>query len=176
MRVRLRWGSVRRTRIARGPPRGTSRAVRTSTRGAPVVRSPSAGAPQRRAATSVSALLTWNTFPLPQLTSPQRNELADAGKAVLDARALYPDTSLATLYERNGVVGRLLEAHQALDRVVDKVIAGRARTTSESDRLRALFTRYSSMSADGQLSLPPAGRPGPGRRGLRPALSTRAAA
>lgn len=96
-------------------------------------------------------LLTWNTFPLPALTAAQRDELIAAGSDVLAARAMHPDASLATLYERHGIPGQLLDAHRNLDRVVDKLIAGRARTSTESDRLRALFTQYRAMIDDGQL-------------------------
>lgn len=104
-------------------------------------------------------LLSWNTFPLPAYTPEQRADLVAAGQAVLAARALYPDTSLAALYERNGIPSPLLDAHRALDRVVDKLIAGRARTTSESDRLRALFLRHKELVTSGQLlSVPPAKR------------------
>lgn len=98
-------------------------------------------------------LLSWNTFPLHPLTAAQRSELIAAGQAVLEARALYSDASLATLYERHGIPGPLLDAHRALDRVVDKLIARRARVTSEHDRLRALFLRYRELSDEGQLVL-----------------------
>lgn len=103
-------------------------------------------------------LLTWNTFPLPKLTPRQRADLIAAGQAVLAARDLYPDSSLATLYERHGIPSPLLEAHRALDRIVDKLVAGRARTTSESDRLRALFLRYKELTTQGQLLPAPARR------------------
>lgn len=109
-------------------------------------------------------LLSWNTFPLPAFTGQQRSDLITAGQAVLAARALYPATSLATLYERNGIPAPLLAAHRALDRVVDKLIAGRARTASEGDRLRALFTRFKELTTSGQLIPPPTAQ-----RGRRPA-------
>jgi hypothetical protein len=96
-------------------------------------------------------LVTWNTFPLPRLNAQQRSDLIAAGQKVFDARAQYPDSSLASLYERHGIPSPLLEAHRALDRVVDKLIAGRARTASEADRLRALFLRYQELTAEGQL-------------------------
>ena len=100
-------------------------------------------------------LLSWNTFPLPAYTPEQRVALIAAGQAVLAARALYPESSLAALYERNGIPSPLLDAHRALDRVVDRLIAGRARTSSEDDRLRALFLRYKELVTSGQLLLVP---------------------
>ncbi|KQQ52896.1 hypothetical protein ASF68_11610 [Plantibacter sp. Leaf314] len=101
-------------------------------------------------------LLSWNTFPLPPFAGQQRLDLIAAGQAILAARALYPSASLATLYERNGVPAPVLEAHRALDRVVDKLIAGRARTATESDRLRALFTRFKELTTSAQLTPVPA--------------------
>lgn len=95
-------------------------------------------------------LLTWNTFPLPRLTNTQQADLIAAGQAVLAARAQYPRASLATLYERHGIPAPLLDAHRQLDRVVDKLIAGRARTTTDDDRLRALFLRYQELDTAGQ--------------------------
>lgn len=97
-------------------------------------------------------LLTWNNFPLPRLDAQQRRDLSDAGQKVLEARGQHPGSSLASLYERHGIPGDLQAAHQKLDRVVDKLIAGRARTSSEADRLRALFARYRELTTEGQLS------------------------
>lgn len=99
-------------------------------------------------------LLTWNTFPLPALTDAQRSDLIAAGQDILAARAQYPNTSLARLYERHGIPTPLLDAHRRLDRVVDKLIAGRARTTTDADRLRALFLRYSDATSAEQLPQP----------------------
>lgn len=96
-------------------------------------------------------LLTWNTFPLPRLTAQQRADLIGAGQEVLTRRADYPNTSLASLYERHGIPGPLLEAHRALDIVVDRLIAGRARTVTEFERLRALFARYKELTSGEQL-------------------------
>jgi hypothetical protein len=96
-------------------------------------------------------LLSWNTFPMPPLTAEQRTELIAGGQNVLEARALYPDASLALLYERHGIPGPLLDAHRALDRTVDKLIGRRARVVSENDRLRALFARYKELVEEGQL-------------------------
>ena len=104
-----------------------------------------------RADLRFNKLLSWNTFPLPRLNTQQRDALIDAGQKVLDARAQYPNSSLASLYERHGIPSDLQAAHQSLDRVVDKIIAGRARTASEADRLRALFARYQEITTGGQL-------------------------
>jgi hypothetical protein len=90
---------------------------------------------------------------MPRLTINQRDQLIAAGAAVLAARASYPDASLATLYERNGIPVPLHDAHRALDRIVDKIIGGRARIATESDRLRVLFDSYVELTEDGKLAI-----------------------
>ena len=42
--------------------------------------------------------LTWNTFPVPELTEEQRERIIKAGKRVLEARAIHPERSLAEHY------------------------------------------------------------------------------
>lgn len=96
-------------------------------------------------------LLTWNTFPLPLLTPEQRAHLSAAGGAVLAARAQNPDASLAFLYARGNIPDSLLDAHRAIDRIVDPLISGGAGIATDSDRLRALFARYQELISDGQL-------------------------
>jgi len=94
-------------------------------------------------------LLSWNTFPLHPITQEQRADIEAAGSEVLRARELFPDSSLATLYERHGIPRPLMDAHRELDRVVDKLIGRRARIATESDRLRALFARYKELTEEG---------------------------
>ena len=96
-------------------------------------------------------LLTWNTFPLTALTDQQCTDLAVAGRKVVDARAQYPDSSLAELYEPNGIPQPLRTAHRDLDRIMDRVIGGRSRIRNDRDRVRVLFERYAAAVNDGQL-------------------------
>ena len=96
-------------------------------------------------------LLTWNTFPLTTLTDPQRAALITAGEAIRAARDQYPDASLAELYEPDGIPGELRTAHRELDRIIDPVVAGRARTATNDDRLRVLLKRYSELVEAEQL-------------------------
>lgn len=55
------------------------------------------------------------------------------------------------LYEPGGIPGVLHDAHRELDRVVDKLIAGRSRVATDADRLRVLFRKYQELITDGQL-------------------------
>lgn len=93
-----------------------------------------------------SNLLAWNNFPMRKLTPSERSVLASAGKDVLAAREKYPNSSLAQLYEQGGIPTALHETHRGLDRIVDKLIGGRARITNDEDRLRVLFRRYAELT------------------------------
>ena len=41
----------------------------------------------------------YNNFPWPEPTEEQKNKIEKTAQAILDARALYPDSSLADLYD-----------------------------------------------------------------------------
>ncbi|MEZ5494862.1 MAG: type IIL restriction-modification enzyme MmeI [Pseudomonadales bacterium] len=59
-------------------------------------------------------------FPMAEnLTKSKRKTIETAAQAVLDARAQFPDASLADLYDPLTMPLVLLKAHQALDKVVD---------------------------------------------------------
>ena len=64
-----------------------------------------------------------------------------AGQGVLDARANYPDSSLADLYDPLTMPPDLVKAHQLLDKAVDKCYRGVA-FGSEAERLEYLFGLY----------------------------------
>jgi hypothetical protein len=98
-------------------------------------------------------LLTWNTFPMPAVTSEQRAAIIAGGQAVLDARALHPERSLADHYNPLAMAPELLRAHATLDRAVDAVF-GLKGSVSNDDRLRALFASYQRMTAEATLPLP----------------------
>lgn len=94
----------------------------------------------------------WNTLPLPTLAENERQALVDAGAAVMAARDRYPTSSLAQLYEPNGIPTPLRKAHTDLDRIIDRLIAGRRRIASTEDRVRVLFERYITATQADQLA------------------------
>lgn len=100
-----------------------------------------------------SNTLTWNTFPLPALTSDQRTAIIAGGKAVLKARAAHPERSLADHYNPLAMAPELLRAHRQLDTAVDKALGLRGSVT-EATRLRALFTAYEQLTTADELALP----------------------
>ena len=89
--------------------------------------------------------LVYNTFPLPPdgLDSSKLDPLA---QAVLDARAAHSDATLADLYDPDLMPSNLRRAHQALDRVVDRLYR-RAGFASERERVEHLFMLYERIHA-----------------------------
>jgi hypothetical protein len=88
-------------------------------------------------------LLSWNTFPLPDLTPTAREAIVSEGAAVLAARELQKDVSLAGMYPSAGPAADLQAAHDALDSAVDTAFGvppGHAPT--ELERQDILFERY----------------------------------
>lgn len=89
-------------------------------------------------------LLVYNTFPAPELPKEARGNVLEAADDVLAARAEYPTTSLADLYDPDAMPPRLARAHSALDGVIDKAFAPRRRRSFETlvSRQEYLFARY----------------------------------
>ncbi|MGL4943410.1 MAG: DNA methyltransferase [Thermoguttaceae bacterium] len=93
-----------------------------------------------------SANIVYNNFPWCDATDKQRSAIEDAAQAVLDARAQFPDSSLADLYDPNTMPRVLLKSHEKLDRTVEKAY-GRT-FTDDAARVAFLFERYQSLTAD----------------------------
>ena len=60
----------------------------------------------------------YNNFPWPTPTDEQKAKIEQTAQAILDARALYPDCSLADLYDEVTMPPELRRAHQANDKAV----------------------------------------------------------
>lgn len=78
--------------------------------------------------------LVFNTFPMPPAGEDDLAKLAPFAQAVLDARARYPESPLASLYDPDLMPTALRKAHQALDKAVDRLYR---REVFISDRERA---------------------------------------
>jgi hypothetical protein len=91
--------------------------------------------------------LVYNNFPWPAApTAAQQAKVERAAQAVLDARAAFPDATLADLYDPNAMPKRLLDAHRALDAAVDACYRSSAFKT-DLDRLKFLFALYREYTA-----------------------------
>ena len=67
---------------------------------------------------SYSKTIVYNTFPWPNPTEAQKAKIEETAQGILDARALYPDASLADLYDELTMPQELRKAHQNNDRAV----------------------------------------------------------
>jgi hypothetical protein len=98
-----------------------------------------------------SAAIVYNNFPWPAApTDAQRKAIESAAQAVLDARAEFPDSSLADLYDPLAMPPALVKAHAALDRAVDAAYVadgGKKSWASDAERVAFLFTRYQQLSS-----------------------------
>ncbi|NGP05772.1 class I SAM-dependent DNA methyltransferase [Rhodococcus sp. 14C212] len=95
---------------------------------------------------------SWNTFPLPNLDEKTRAAIIDGGRKVLAAReairAERGPQSLSDLYEPLAMDPRLLKAHDALDRIVDRVFGEPRKLSSDSKRLEILIDAYVERGAE----------------------------
>ncbi|MDO9364886.1 MAG: hypothetical protein Q7T58_00870, partial [Methylotenera sp.] len=112
-----------------------------------------------------SAKITYNNFPWPECrsdlqiangdgatTTALHNELRAyknieaAAQAVLDARAVHTNASLADLYDPLTMPANLLKAHQVLDKAVD-VAYGYKGANTDAARVAFLFERYQKITS-----------------------------
>lgn len=94
-----------------------------------------------------SAGIVYNNFPWPlSPTYKQRQAVEAAAQQVLDARAQFPEASLADLYDPNTMPPVLVKAHQALDKAVDLCYRPQP-FTSETKRIEYLFELYDQYTA-----------------------------
>lgn len=90
----------------------------------------------------------YNNFPWPEVTDAQKAKISETAKAILDARALYPDSSLADLYDELTMPVELRKAHQKNDRAVmevygmTKIVDGKKTWLTESETVARLFEMY----------------------------------
>ena len=94
-----------------------------------------------------SSGIVYNNYPWPENPSEKNvKAVEDAAQAVLDARALFPDSSLADLYDPNTMPPALVKAHQALNKAVDLCYRPQA-FQSETKRIEFLFEVYDKYTA-----------------------------
>ncbi|HBT6083757.1 class I SAM-dependent DNA methyltransferase [Klebsiella quasipneumoniae] len=92
-----------------------------------------------------SAKVVYNSFPWPDVTDVQRKNLISLAKTVLLMRENYPEKTLAELYDPLKMPIDLLEAHQALDKAVDRLYRDKPFKDS-SERLSCLLERYELLT------------------------------
>ena len=93
-----------------------------------------------------SGSVVYNNFPWPNPTDEQKAKIEKTAQAILDARALFPDSSLADLYDPLTMPTELLKAHQANDRAVMQAYGLNIAQTSEADCVAFLMRRYQDLT------------------------------
>ena len=91
-----------------------------------------------------SATIVYNNFPWCNPTPEQKAKIEKTAQAILDARALYPDCSLADLYDETTMPPELRKAHQANDFAV-MAAYGFDRKITESECVAELMKRYQEL-------------------------------
>lgn len=94
---------------------------------------------------SYSSTIVYNNFPWPDVTDDQRAAIEQTAQAILDARTLYPESSLAYLYDVNTMPKELREAHHANDHAVMKCY-GLPLKTTEAETVALLMARYEELT------------------------------
>ena len=90
--------------------------------------------------------IVYNNFPWPEVSDEQREKIAATAQAILDARTLYPDSSLADLYDELTMPPELRKAHQQNDRAV-MAAYGFPITMTESECVARLFELYQQLTS-----------------------------
>ena len=91
--------------------------------------------------------IVYNNYPWPKSpTDKQKEAVEKAAQNVLDARAMFPDSSLADLYDPNTMPPALVKAHQQLDKAVDLCYRPQP-FPNETKRIEFLFELYDQYTA-----------------------------
>ena len=93
--------------------------------------------------------IVYNNFPWPDATDEQKANIETLAQAILDARANYPESSLADLYDPLTMPPDLLKAHQQLDRAVMKLYGFPVKDFTEADCVARLMELYEGMVGGG---------------------------
>ena len=91
--------------------------------------------------------IVYNNFPWPDATPEQKARIEQTAQAILDARALYPQSSLADLYDELTMPPELRKAHQQNDRAVMEAYGMSIKETTESSCVAELMRRYQALTA-----------------------------
>ena len=92
--------------------------------------------------------IVYNNYPWPENPAEKHiKAIETAAQQVLDMRGLFPDSSLADLYDPIAMPPELTKAHNNLDKAVD--LAYRPQPfTNEANRMEFLFGLYEKYTAD----------------------------
>ena len=89
--------------------------------------------------------IVYNNFPWCSPTDEQKAKIEQTAQAILYARALYPDCSLADLYDELTMPVELRKAHQANDKAVMQAYGFDYKTMTESECVAELMKMYQDL-------------------------------
>lgn len=89
--------------------------------------------------------IVYNNFPWPSPTNDQKIKIEETAQMILEARTLFPDSSLADLYDPLTMPRELQKAHTANDRAVMNAYGFDIKSMSEADCVAALMKMYQEM-------------------------------
>ncbi|MBT6957607.1 MAG: class I SAM-dependent DNA methyltransferase, partial [Opitutae bacterium] len=92
-----------------------------------------------------SNTLGWNTFPVPDLTEKNKEDLTRCAEDILLAREAHFPATIADLYNPDNMPDNLREAHERNDEVLERIYIGR-RFKNDTERLEKLFELYVKMT------------------------------
>ena len=95
---------------------------------------------------SYSKDIVYNNFPWPTPTEEQKTKIEQTAQEILDARALYPDSSLADLYDELTMPVELRRAHQHNDKAVMQAYGFWGKLNSESECVAELMKMYHELT------------------------------
>lgn len=92
-----------------------------------------------------SASIVYNNFPWPTPTEKQKENIEKTAQMILDARKLYPDCSLADLYDEVTMPPELRKAHQLNDKAVMEAYGFWGKVKTESECVAELMKMYQRL-------------------------------
>ena len=90
--------------------------------------------------------VVYNNFPWPTPTDEQKAKIEQTAQTILDARTLYPDCSLADLYDEVAMPPELRKAHQQNDKAVMQAYGFDIKTTTETTCVAELMKMYQALT------------------------------
>lgn len=90
--------------------------------------------------------VVYNNFPWPTPTDAQKAKIEQTAQAILDARAMYPDCSLADLYDEVTMPPELRKAHQQNDKAVMQAYGFWGKLNTETECVAELMKMYQALT------------------------------
>tara|TARA_B000000460_G_scaffold60833_1_gene40945 strand:+ start:177 stop:2348 length:2172 start_codon:yes stop_codon:yes gene_type:complete len=92
-----------------------------------------------------TAGLCYNSFPIPELTEQNKEEIVNTSIEIISVRETFSECNLATLYDPDKMPIELLNAHKKLDLLIDSLYR-KETFYSDDERLEYLFKLYAQMT------------------------------